>query len=108
MDAAALAAALPFTSRTCPATPPTRGAYLHLAADGIRLNPFDLTAPAPAGRPCRSHKEGRQAVRGTTYSLLLAGPAPGTGGAAHRSLSPPIRPPYVRNDCDTAAVGGRS
>ena len=32
-----------------PASPPgTGGAYLHLGADGVRLNPFDLPRPRPA------------------------------------------------------------
>ena len=39
----------------------TGGTYLHLGADGVRLNPFDLPAPVPGTRP-RADALTRQAL----------------------------------------------
>jgi hypothetical protein len=73
----------------------TGGAYLHLGADGVRLNPFDLPAPgarrpAPRGRadppgPVRAHRHRRNARR-------AAGPGgAGRAGPGHHGRLPPRR-----------------
>jgi hypothetical protein len=53
-----------------PVTGPTSG---HSSCTTYR----SASGPAPAGRPCRSHRKDRRAsLRGTAWPLLLAGPQP--------------------------------
>src|SRR5260221_660059 len=54
----------------------TGGAYLHLGADGVRLNPFDLPALTPGTRP-RADALTRLALFAHTVIGVLLGGQPG-------------------------------
>src|ERR1019366_9664108 len=54
----------------------TGGAYLHLGADGVRLNPFDLPALTPGVRP-RADALTRRALFAHTVIGVLRGGQPG-------------------------------
>ena len=63
------------------------GTYLHLGADGVRLNPFDLPAPVPGFRP-RADALTRQALFiHTVIGVLLGGqPGPAERAALDRAV----------------------
>ena len=65
----------------------TGGTYLHLGADGVRLNPFDLPAPVPGARP-RADALTRQALFAhTVIGVLLGGqPGPAERAALDRAI----------------------
>ena len=65
----------------------TGGAYLHLGADGVRLNPFDLPVLTPGTRP-RGDALTRQALFAhTVIGVLLGGqPGPAERAALDRAI----------------------
>ena len=65
----------------------TGGTYLHLGADGVRLNPFDLPAPVSGARP-RADALTRQALFvHTVIGVLLGGqPGPAERAALDRAI----------------------
>ena len=65
----------------------TGGTYLHLGADSVRLNPFDLPAPVPGTRP-RADALTRQALFiHTVIGVLLGGqPGPAERAALDRAI----------------------
>ena len=63
------------------------GAYLHLGADGVRLNPFDLPAPAPGARPRADALTRRALFLHTVIGVLLGGqPGPAERAALDRAI----------------------
>ena len=65
----------------------TGGAYLHLGADGVRLNPFDLPAPAPGARPRADALTRRALFAHTVIGVLLGGqPGPAERAALDRAI----------------------
>ena len=65
----------------------TGGACLHLGADGVRLNPFDLPAPAPGTRPAADTLTRRALFAHTVTGVLLGGqPGPAERAALDRAI----------------------
>ena len=81
----------------------TGGTYIHLGADGVRLNPFDLPAPAPGARP-RADALTRRALfvahrhRRAARRTAEPGRAGRAGPGDHGRLPPGrdhLRPPHL-------------
>jgi len=65
----------------------TGGTRLHLGADGVRLNPFDLPPPAPGTRPAADALTRRALFAHTVTRVLLGGqPGPAERAALDRAI----------------------
>ncbi len=65
----------------------TGGAYLHLGAGGVRLNPLDLPPPAPGARPRADALTRRALFAHTVIGVLLGGqPGPAERAALDRAI----------------------
>ena len=65
----------------------TGGAYLHLGADGVRLNPFDLPALTPGARPRADALTRRALFAHTVIGVLLGGqPGPAERASLDRAI----------------------